>query len=109
LRWTSSTSNIIRPDSPRISPATSWSSIAKHGERFERTVRVNYPFIHKGVAIYQASFTDGGTRMQLKGWPLLSPRAVPFDVAGAVNKTTSIKSGDSEIRLELSDFRVLQY
>ena len=75
------------------------------GERFERTVRVNYPFIHKGVAIYQASFTDGGTRMQLKGWPLLSPRAVPFDVAGAVNKTTSIKSGDSEIRLELSDFR----
>jgi cytochrome c biogenesis protein len=75
------------------------------GERFERTVRVNYPFIHKGVAIYQASFTDGGTRMQLKGWPLLSPRAEPFDVAGAVNKTTSIKSGDSEIRLELSDFR----
>ncbi|MFZ9149779.1 MAG: cytochrome c biogenesis protein ResB [Burkholderiales bacterium] len=75
------------------------------GERFERTVRVNYPFIHKGVAIYQATFTDGGTRMQLKGWPLLSPRAVPFDVAGAVNKTTSIKSGDSEIRLELSDFR----
>lgn len=75
------------------------------GERFERTVRVNYPFIHKGVAIYQASFADGGTRMQLKGWPLLSPRAAPFDIAGAVNKTTNIKSGDTEIRLELSDFR----
>lgn len=75
------------------------------GERFERTVRVNYPFIHKGVAIYQASFADGGTRMQLKGWPLLSPRAVPFDVAGAVNRTTNIKSGDTEIRVELSDFR----
>jgi len=75
------------------------------GERFERTIRVNYPFIYKGVAIYQASFADGGTRMQLKGWPLLSPRAAPFDVAGAVNKSTSIKSGDSEIRLELSDFR----
>lgn len=75
------------------------------GERFERTVRVNYPFIHKGVAIYQASFADGGTRMQLKGWPLLSPRAVPFDIAGAVNKTTNIKSGDTEIRVELSDFR----
>lgn len=75
------------------------------GERFERTVRVNYPLIHKGVAIYQASFADGGTRMQLKGWPLLSPRAAPFDIAGAVNKTTSIKSGDAEIRVELSDFR----
>ena len=75
------------------------------GERFERTVRVNYPFIHKGVAIYQASFADGGTRMKLKGWPLLSPRTAPFEVAGAVNKTTSIKSGDTEMRMELSDFR----
>lgn len=75
------------------------------GERFERTVRVNYPFIYKGVAIYQASFADGGTRMQLKGWPLLSPRTAPFDIAGAVNKSTSVKSGDNELRVELSDFR----
>jgi cytochrome c biogenesis protein len=42
------------------------------GERFERTIRVNYPFIYKGVAIYQASFADGGTRMQLKGWPSIN-------------------------------------
>lgn len=75
------------------------------GERFERTVRVNFPFIHRGIAIYQSSFADGGTRMQLKGWPLLSPRAVPFDVAGAVNQSTRITSGDTEIRVELSDFR----
>jgi cytochrome c biogenesis protein len=75
------------------------------GERFERTIRVNHPFIHRGVAIYQASFADGGTRMQLRGWPLLSPRAQPFEVAGAVNKTTSVKAGDTEIRIELSDFR----
>ena len=75
------------------------------GERFERTIRVNHPFIHRGVAIYQASFADGGTRMQLRGWPLLSPRAAPFDLAGAVNKSTSVKAGGAEIRVELSDFR----
>jgi len=75
------------------------------GERFERTIRVNYPFIHRGIAIYQASFADGGTRMQLKGWPLLSPKVAPFDVAGAVNQATRITSGDTEIRVELSDFR----
>ncbi|MCW5576699.1 MAG: cytochrome c biogenesis protein ResB [Burkholderiales bacterium] len=75
------------------------------GERFERTIRVNYPFIHRGIAIYQASFADGGTRMQLKGWPLLSPQVAPFDVAGAVNQATRITSGDTEIRVELSDFR----
>lgn len=75
------------------------------GEQFERTVRVNHPFIHKGVAIYQASFADGGTRMQLKGWPLLSPRAAAFDVAGAVNRATPVRSGDAELRVEFSDFR----
>ena len=74
-------------------------------ERFERTILVNYPFIHRGIAIYQASFADGGTRMQLKGWPLLSPKVEPFDVAGAVNQATRITSGDTEIRVELSDFR----
>jgi cytochrome c biogenesis protein len=75
------------------------------GERFERTIRVNHPFIHRGIAIYQASFADGGTRMQLRGWPLLSPKITPFDVAGAVNQATRINSGDTEIRVELSDFR----
>lgn len=75
------------------------------GERYERTIRVNHPFIHRGIAIYQASFADGGTRMQLKGWPLLSPKTAPFDVAGAVNQSTRITSGDTEIRVELSDFR----
>jgi cytochrome c biogenesis protein len=75
------------------------------GERFERTIRVNHPFVHRGIAIYQASFADGGTRMQLKGWPLLSPKLAPFDVAGAVNQATRITSGDTEIRVELSDFR----
>ncbi len=75
------------------------------GERYERTIRVNYPFIHRGIAIYQASFADGGTRMQMKGWPLLSPKTAPFDVAGAVNQSTRITSGDTEIRVELSDFR----
>ena len=75
------------------------------GERFERTIRVNYPFIHRGIAIYQASFADGGTRMQLRGWPLLSPKITPFDVAGAVNQATRINSADTEIRVELSDFR----
>ncbi len=75
------------------------------GERFERTIRVNHPFIHRGIAIYQASFADGGTRMQLKGWPLLSPKVAPFDVAGAVNQATRITSGDTEIRVEVSDFR----
>lgn len=75
------------------------------GESLEHTIRVNHPLIYRGVAIYQASFADGGTRMQMRGWPLLAPKGTPFDLAGAVNKSTSVKAGDAEIRVELNDFR----
>jgi cytochrome c biogenesis protein len=75
------------------------------GAVFEHTIRVNHPLIYRGVAIYQASFADGGTRMQLTGWPLFSSRVAPFALAGAVNQSTRIHSGELEYRVEFSDFR----
>jgi cytochrome c biogenesis protein len=58
-----------------------------------------------GVAIYQASFADGGTRMEFTGWPLFSGAASTFPLAGAVNQATQLKSGAVEYRVEFSDFR----
>jgi cytochrome c biogenesis protein len=75
------------------------------GEIVEKTIRVNHPLIHRGVAIYQASFADGGTRMALTGWPLFATTAAPFSLAGAVNQTTQIKNANAEYRVEFSDFR----
>jgi cytochrome c biogenesis protein len=75
------------------------------GESIERTIRVNHPLIHQGVAIYQASFADGGTRMELTGWPLFAARLAPFTLSGAVNQATQIKNTDVEYRVEISDFR----
>lgn len=75
------------------------------GEVIQKTIRVNHPLIHDGIAIYQASFADGGTRMQLTGWPLFASRPAPFGLAGAVNQGTQIKNADAEYRVEFSDFR----
>lgn len=75
------------------------------GEVVEKTIRVNHPLVHDGVAIYQASFADGGTRMQLTGWPLFAERVAPFALAGAVNQSTQLKNGNAEYRIEFSDFR----
>ena len=75
------------------------------GEVVTKTIRVNHPLIHDGVAIYQASFADGGTRMQLTGWPLFAARPAPFNLAGAVNQGTQIRNADVEYRVEFSDFR----
>ena len=75
------------------------------GERIERTIRVNHPLIHRGIAIYQASFADGGTRMQFRAWPLFSQKPQPFDIAGVVHQSTTIHNGQTELRLEVADFR----
>jgi cytochrome c biogenesis protein len=75
------------------------------GRAFEHTIRVNHPLIHEGVAIYQASFADGGTRMGLTGWPLFTSRSAPFALSGAVNQVVQLKNADAEYRVEFSDFR----
>jgi cytochrome c biogenesis protein len=75
------------------------------GQTVAKTIRVNHPLIHDGIAIYQASFADGGTRMQLTGWPLFANRVTPFSVAGAVNAGTQLRTADAEYRLEFSDFK----
>jgi cytochrome c biogenesis protein len=68
----------------------------------EATVKVNEPVIHKGLAIYQSSFEDGGSKLQLKGYPLTGGGA-PVDIQGRVG--TKIDFGDQT--LELDGLRVI--
>jgi len=71
----------------------------------EATIAVNHPLIHDGIAIYQASFADGGTRMSLHGWNLFAPTATPFPIKGAVHQSTTLSSGAADYTLEFIDFR----
>ena len=71
----------------------------------EATIRVNHPLIHDGIAIYQASFADGGTRLTLKGWNLFAQTASSFDVEGAVHQNTTLTSPTGDYTLEFVDFR----
>nr|HQC73178.1 cytochrome c biogenesis protein ResB [Candidatus Competibacteraceae bacterium] len=38
----------------------------------EATIRVNHPLVYRGYAIYQSDFGDGGSRLELRAWPLNS-------------------------------------
>src|SRR6185436_10883967 len=49
----------------------------------EATVKVNEPVIHNGLAIYQSSFEDGGSKLQLKGFPLAGG-STPVSLTGRV-------------------------
>lgn len=72
---------------------------------FEATIKVNHPLTYKGVSIYQASFEDGGTHLNLNSWSLLSPVEKPFTVSGQVKKNIVLSNGAQDYTVEFVDFR----
>ncbi|PTT90451.1 cytochrome C biogenesis protein ResB [Pelomonas sp. HMWF004] len=75
--------------------------IREGGTERRATVKVNEPVIHDGIAIYQSSFEDGGSKLQLTMLPLAGGKAVPIE--GRVGDKTSL--GDQT--LEFAGLRVI--
>lgn len=72
----------------------------------ETTISVNHPLIHKGYAIYQASFSDGGTGLTLEAWPLdggVGNEPLTFDTKVFENR--QMHWGNESVRLEVLSFR----
>ena len=69
------------------------------------TIAVNHPLIQDGIAIYQASFADGGTRLNLRGWNLFAPTASSFPIEGTVHQNATLTSASGDSTLEFIDFR----
>ena len=75
------------------------------GKTFPATIKVNEPLIYKGVAVYQSSFEDGGTKLTLTGFPMSGSGSAPFAIAGEVNSATALKRGADSYSVEWSGFR----
>ena len=73
------------------------------GKTFPATIRVNEPLIYRGVAVYQSSFDDGGSKLKLTGFPMTGNDATSFPFAGEVNGTTDLQRGGYTV--EWSAFR----
>ena len=79
------------------------------GTKTAAKVKVNEPFIHKGIAIYQSSFEDGGSRLTLTGRPFGRPGA-PFEIKGEVGGVTTLSKGSDPkdaLQLEFTGLRVI--
>lgn len=76
------------------------------GKAEPHTIAVNHPLTYKGVTIYQASFDDGGSKLALKGWNLLSTDTQPFPFKGVVKESALLSNGDMSYTVEFSDFRL---
>jgi len=71
----------------------------------EQTISVNHPLIYRGYSIFQATFGDGGSIIDITAWPLHkigSKQALKGEVFG----TLDLKSLNESYRLELTDFRM---
>ncbi len=69
------------------------------------TVSVNHPLIYDGIAIYQASFGDGGSRLSLKAWNLFTPQDQPHEMTGVVHSHAELATDMGNYRVEFTGFR----
>lgn len=75
------------------------------GNTFPATIKVNQPLIYKGIAVYQSSFDDGGSKLKLTGFPMSGADSASFPIAGQVNGATELKIGADTYSVEWSGFR----
>jgi cytochrome c biogenesis protein len=79
------------------------------GQKIEHRVEVNKPAHHRGVAIYQSSFEDGGSSVTLRALPLGLGQG--FDVQGQIGGSTQLVStgpkGEEKSTLEFATLRVI--
>jgi cytochrome c biogenesis protein len=72
------------------------------GEKVKAVIEVNKPLIYKGLAVYQSSFEDGGTKLKLKGYPMTGAGMETFAFEGDVGGSTKL---NDEYTVEWSGFR----
>lgn len=76
------------------------------GKRFSTVIKVNQPLIYKGMAVYQSSFDDGGSKLKLVGYPMGGSSHAQFGLAGEVGGSTPLALAQgADYTVEWSGFR----
>ncbi|WP_341675793.1 cytochrome c biogenesis protein ResB [Niveibacterium sp. SC-1] len=73
------------------------------GKSIEKTIEVNKPFEYAGISLYQASFEDGGSRLDLRAFPLGG--GPPLTLTGVVGEHGTLKAPGADYTVEYTDFR----
>ncbi|MEO1889514.1 MAG: cytochrome c biogenesis protein ResB [Cycloclasticus sp.] len=72
----------------------------------EQTISVNHPLIYDGYSIYQASFSDGGSDLELLAWPLVGGSKQPRKIETKVGDDLPMNLYKQPWVLETSNFRL---
>jgi cytochrome c biogenesis protein len=76
----------------------------KTGEIVNGTIKVNQPMFYDGIAIYQSSFEDGGSLLQLASYPMQGGGSQSTSMSGKVNESAPLAK-ESDYTVEWSGFR----
>ena len=94
---------------PNGMPSSYESDLVLHDpeldEPIRETISVNHPLTHRGHTIYQASFTDGGTRLYLTGYPL-DGSGQAMEIETAVFQNLRLQLGGMQRTMEIEDFEL---
>lgn len=83
-------------------------SVVDHetGKQFPAVIKVNQPLIYKGMAVYQSSFEDGGSKLKLAAYAMTGVKDQPAPLAGEVGGSTPFQAANgTEFTIEWSGFR----
>ena len=72
----------------------------------DKTISVNHPLIYDGYSIYQASFSDGGSKLEMLAWPLMGVNKQPQKVSTKVGDEFQMNISNEPWILESSNFRL---
>ncbi len=75
------------------------------GEEKTATIEVNKPLIHRGVAIYQSSFDDGGSALKLVAYPMAGPLKTSLPIDIRVGQSVGLRNGQGGLSLEITGFK----
>lgn len=77
------------------------------GEVKTATIEVNKPLIHRGIAIYQSSFDDGGSKLQLAAYPMSGAVRSVLPIEINVGQSVGLKNTNQNLSLEISGFKAI--
>lgn len=76
------------------------------GKQTQATVKVNHPLIIDGVAIYQASFGDGGSPVTFRAWDLNHPGGKPTELKAVSLSNQPLVTPQGRYTLETGELKV---
>lgn len=76
------------------------------GKSTKATIKVNHPLVIDGVSIYQASFGDGGSKLELAQWPTLGTQTTSTKLPAKSQQNFAYQVAGKRYTLEMGDFRL---